>query len=51
VATSSSTTTAARHDSSAPYFAGIVRIGEFDGDMNALRRQGDHLSVTVDRAR
>jgi len=28
-----------------------VRIGESDGDMNALKRQGDHFSVTVDRAR
>jgi hypothetical protein len=39
------------YDSDAPYFAGIVRIGEFDGDMSALRRQGDRFSVTVDRAR
>src|SRR3954447_568479 len=37
------------YDSDAPYFASIVRIGEFDGDMNALERQRDALSVTVDR--
>ena len=31
------------YDSGAPYFDGIVRIGEFDGDMNALKRQSDAL--------
>ncbi len=39
------------YDSDAPYFDGIVPIGEFDGDMEALKQQGDHFSVTVDRTR
>ena len=31
------------YDSDAPYFNGIVRIGEFDGDMGAIERQSDAL--------
>jgi hypothetical protein len=38
------------YDSDAPFFNGIVRIGEFDGDMDALERQSDHFSVTIERA-
>jgi hypothetical protein len=38
------------YDDDAPYFDGIVRIGEFDGDMDALARQSDDFSVTVERA-
>ena len=38
------------YDSDAPYFNGIVRIGEFDGDVDAIDRQSDDFGVTVDRA-
>jgi hypothetical protein len=38
------------YDDEAPYFSGIVRIGEFDGDLDALRRLADGSSVTVRRA-
>jgi hypothetical protein len=38
------------YDDDAPYFDGIVRIGEFGGDMDALERQSDDFSVTVERA-
>ena len=38
------------YDSDAPYFNGIVRIGEFDGEMAAIERQGDDFSVTIARA-
>ena len=38
------------YDSDAPYFNGIVRIGEFDGDMDAIERQSDDFSVTIERA-
>ena len=38
------------YDSDAPFFNGIVRIGEFDGDMDALERQSDDFSVTIERA-
>jgi hypothetical protein len=38
------------HDSDAPYFGGIVRIGEFDGDMDAIERQSEDFSVTIERA-
>ena len=44
-ATSSSTTTA-----TPPFFNGIVRIGEFDGDMDAIERQSDDFRVTIERA-
>ena len=38
------------YDSDAPFFNGIVRIGEFDGDLEALRRQGDDFDVSIERA-
>ena len=37
-------------DSDAPFFNGIVRIGEFDGEMDAIKRQSDDFSATVERA-
>ena len=38
------------YDSDAPYFDGIVRIGEFDGDMEAIERLAEDARVTVERA-
>jgi hypothetical protein len=38
------------YDSDAPSFNGIVRIGEFDGGIGALERQGEDFSVTIERA-
>ena len=38
------------YDDGAPYFDGIVRIGEFDGDVEALRRQCDDFDVSIERA-
>ncbi len=38
------------YDSDAPFFNGIVHIGEFDGDMDALDRQSDDFSVTIEWA-
>jgi len=32
------------------FWNGIVRIGEFDGEMDAIERQRDDFSVTVERA-
>ena len=32
-------------------FNGIVRIGEFDGDMGVLSRQPDGFSVKIERGR
>jgi hypothetical protein len=37
-------------DSDAPSFNGIVRIGEFDGDMDALGRQSEDFRATIERA-
>jgi hypothetical protein len=37
------------YDSDAPFFNGIVRIGEFDGDMDAVERQSDDFGVTIER--
>jgi hypothetical protein len=39
------------YDDGAPYFNGIVRIGEFDGDLGALERQSDDFDVSIERAR
>jgi hypothetical protein len=39
------------YDSEAPAFDGIVRIGEFDGDMAAIERQSGDFSVSIERAR
>jgi hypothetical protein len=38
------------YDSEAPFFNGIVRIGEFEGDMDAIERQDEEFSVTIERA-
>jgi hypothetical protein len=38
------------YDSYAPFFNGIVRIGEFDGEMDAIERQGGDFSVPIERA-
>jgi hypothetical protein len=38
------------YDSDAPFFNGIVRIGEFDGGMDAIERQSEDFDVTVQRA-
>ena len=38
------------YDGDAPYFGGIVSIGEFDGDMEAIERLPEDSSVTVERA-
>jgi hypothetical protein len=38
------------YDSDAPFFNGIVRIGEFDGDIDALERQSDDFRATTERA-
>jgi hypothetical protein len=38
------------YDSDAPFFNGIVRIGQFDGDMDAIERQDEDFSVTIERA-
>lgn len=39
------------YDNDAPYFDGIVRIGEFDGDTGAIERLPEGASVTIQRAR
>jgi hypothetical protein len=39
------------YDDGAPRFDGIVRVGEFDGNVGALERQSEAFDVTVDRAR
>ena len=36
------------YDSDAPFFNGIVRIGEFDGEMDAIERQGGDFSVAIE---
>ena len=38
------------YDSDAPFFNGIVRIGQVDGDMDAIERQDEDFSVTIERA-
>ena len=38
------------YDSDAPFFNGIVRIGELDGDMDAIERLPEGASVTIERA-
>jgi hypothetical protein len=37
------------YDSDAPLFNGIVRIGEFDGEMDAIERLSEDFSVTIQR--
>ena len=36
------------YDNDAPFFDGIVRIGEFDGDMDAIESQSEDFSVTIE---
>jgi hypothetical protein len=38
------------YDDGAPFFNGIVRIGEFEGDLGALERPSEAVDVTVARA-
>jgi hypothetical protein len=38
------------YNSDAPFFNGIVRMGEFDGEMDAIERQSQDFSVTIERA-
>jgi hypothetical protein len=38
------------HDNDAPYFEGIVRIGRFNGDIEAIRRLPETARVTIARA-
>jgi hypothetical protein len=38
------------YNNDAPFFSGIVRIGQFDGDMDAIERQSEDFSVTIERA-
>ena len=38
------------YDNDAPYFDGIVRIGEFDGDIQAIERLPEGTNVTIQRA-
>jgi hypothetical protein len=38
------------YDDDAPYFAGIVRIGELDGELDAIEGQRDDFDVTIERA-
>ena len=37
------------YDDDAPYWNGIVRIGEFDGDMAAVKRLPEGARVTIER--
>jgi hypothetical protein len=38
------------YDSDAPFVNGIVRIGEFDGDMTAIEGESQDFSVTIEQA-
>jgi hypothetical protein len=37
------------YDDDAPYFDGIVRIGDLDGDIEAIARLPEGASVTIER--
>jgi hypothetical protein len=37
------------YDNHAPFFNGIVRIGEFDGEMDAIERQSEEFTITIER--
>jgi hypothetical protein len=37
------------YDSDAPFFNGIVRIGEFDGETDAIQRQREDFTATIER--
>lgn len=36
------------YDSDAPFFNGIVHIGQFDGEMDAIERQSEDFSSTIE---
>lgn len=36
------------YDSDAPFYNGIVRIGEFDGELDAIERQSEDFSATIE---
>jgi hypothetical protein len=38
------------YDSDAPFFNGIVGIGQLDSDIDALERQTENFSDTIERA-
>jgi hypothetical protein len=38
------------YDSDAPFFNGIIRIGEFDGEIDTIERQSQDVSVTIEPA-
>jgi hypothetical protein len=38
------------YDDRAPYFDGIVRIGQFDGDMEALASQSNNFDISIEQA-
>jgi len=38
------------YDDAAPYFDGIIRIGEFRGDLTALEQQADGVRIRIERA-
>jgi hypothetical protein len=38
------------YDDAAPYFNGIVRIGEIDGNVDAIRQQDGDVRITIERA-
>ncbi len=38
------------YDDAAPYFDGIIRIGEFRGDLTALEQQTDGVRIRIERA-
>ena len=38
------------YDDAAPYFDGIIRIGEFQGDLAALAEQADGVRIGIERA-
>ncbi|MFL5852044.1 MAG: cyclophilin-like fold protein [Solirubrobacteraceae bacterium] len=38
------------YDDAAAFFNGIVRIGEFDGEMDAIETQGEDFSATIEPA-
>ena len=38
------------YDNDAPYFDGIVRVGEIDGNMQVISQLPEDSSVTIERA-
>jgi hypothetical protein len=38
------------YDSDAPFFNGIVRIGELDGEIDAIEREREDFSARIERA-